>query len=549
MAPGLIIPLELLLLAGVVFLLLEIKKNGKRKRELQGDYSIVKDEFDTLNDNLPVGFFYLSEDGTIMEGNAELANIIRAVDKKDSFRGFNVFSSSSLISKSDIEHLKETGTLDKMYHTGNSAYSDILVRISRIQVYKETGYTGIVIDKTEDMATGKARTNMYNMFQIAMDRANIAVATVNIFDNSFSATNAWYSILHVKQGINFNDSFVNAPPDEKVKVTNFMNRIRNIQFNEDLYKQYYGYNIVKQGEEVEKVDVTAIIKLVINDSEHYVKFYGILTEYSPDEGRVVAEIVLCNIDEQVNRELMLLASLQKTRSAQNLKNKSIANMSTEIKEPLNTILSNTEKIFACGDTAHAKNLLKELSRSNEELLLTISEVINISRVESAAYMQNIVEIDPGTLVADVVAEFRSMLRENVFVEYKPKKREKVIIDSRMVKELLRDLAISSAKRTSAGTITFYLREEPSTDFSMVDLFVAISDTGTPLSKEEMQPDNYKLLSKRVKTKTSLESYIVRHISNLLHGEIGFRVEKQFGKDINTSWCRFPAGKAKERLNN
>ncbi|HNY05814.1 MAG TPA: hypothetical protein PK500_00225 [Candidatus Egerieousia sp.] len=535
--------IDILLIIGIVYLYLKRKKIRAERVSLAKDFSTVSDEFQTLNSSLPVAFFYMTERGYIEDVNSEFESIFKNIENCE-YKGFNLFESSSVIPKEDFNHLKKYGVLDIQYHTKSSKYSDLLVRIRKITSFKIKGYIGTVIDKSEDIATSSARSAMYNMFQLAMDKANIAVATVNAFNNSYNVTNAWYDLLYVKPGVTFRESFKNAPSEEFVKVTNFMNRIRNIQFNEKEYAKYYGYNINNTKENKDKIDVTANLRIIFGGVTHYIRFYGILTEYSPDEGKMMTEIVLFNIDEQVNREIKLLESLHKTRSAENLKNKSIVNMSTEIQQPLDDILLDTAKIFCASKEEEKKHLMKELSRSNAELLLTISEVINISRIESDAYVQKFSDVDPGVIVAEVVEEFRAMLRENVFVEYHPTVQSKLSIDIRLVKEIVRDLAISSAKRTHDGSIVFTVREKPEERErgEQIELFIAITDSGTPPSKAEMISNNYKTLVKKA-AKTSLEIYIAHHLASILGGRLEFSIEKQFGKDINTVWCRIPAKRA------
>jgi len=535
--------IDILLIIDIVYLYLKRKKIRAERVSLAKDFSTVSDEFQTLNSSLPVAIFYMTERGYIEDVNSEFESIFKNIENCE-YKGFNLFESSSVIPKEDFNHLKKYGVLDIQYHTKSSKYSDLLVRIRKITSFKIKGYIGTVIDKSEDIATSSARSAMYNMFQLAMDKANIAVATVNAFNNSYNVTNAWYDLLYVKPGVTFRESFKNAPAEEFVKVTNFMNRIRNIQFNEKEYAKYYGYNINNTKENKDKIDVTANLRIIFGGVTHYIRFYGILTEYSPDEGKMMTEIVLFNIDEQVKREIKLLESLHKTRSAENLKNKSIVNMSTEIQQPLDDILLDTAKIFCASKEEEKKHLMKELSRSNAELLLTISEVINISRIESDAYVQKFNDVDPGVIVAEVVEEFRAMLRENVFVEYNPTVQSKLSIDIRLVKEIVRDLAISSAKRTHKGSIVFTIREEnyEGERGEQIELFIAIANSGTPPSKAEMSSNNYKTLVKKA-AKTSLEIYIAHHLASILGGRLEFSIEKQFGKDINTVWCRIPAKRA------
>jgi len=538
--------IDILLIIGIVCLYLKRKKIRAEKVLLAKDFSTVSDEFQTLNSSLPVAFFYMTDGGEIEEVNSEFESMLKSIENRE-YKGFNLFESVSVIPKEDFDHLKKSGVLDMQYHTKNSKYSDLLVRIRRINSFNIKGYIGTVIDKSEDIATGSARSAMYDMFQLAMDKANIAVATVNAFNNSYKVTNAWYNLLYVEPGVTFRESFKNAPAEELVKVTNFMNRIRNIQFNEEEYAKYYGYNINNTNENKDKIDITANLRIIFGGVTHYIRFYGILTEYSPDEGKMMVEIILFNIDEQVHREMKLLESLHKTRFAESLKNKSIANMSTEIQQPLDDILSSTAKIFCASKEEEKKKLMKELFRSNTELLLTISEVINISRIESDAYVQKFSDVDPGVITAEVVEEFRAMLRENVFIEYHPSVHRKLSIDVRLVKELLRDLAISSAKRTQEGSIVFTVREEQAEGETgeQIELFITITDSGIPLSKAEMSLDNYKMNARKT-AKTSLEIYIAHHLASMLGGRLEFSIEKQFGKDMNTALCRIPAKRVENK---
>ena len=123
--------IDILLIIGIVYLYLKRKKVRAERVTIAKEFSTVSDEFQTLNSSLPVAFFYMTEDGGIEDVNSEFENILKRIDDCG-YKGFNLFDSSSVIPKEDFKRLKESGVLDMQYHTKDSKYSDLLIRIRKI---------------------------------------------------------------------------------------------------------------------------------------------------------------------------------------------------------------------------------------------------------------------------------------------------------------------------------------------------------------------------------------------------------------------------------
>lgn len=172
--------------------------------------------------------------------------------------------------------------------------------------------------------------------------------------------------------------------------------------------------------------------------------------------------------------------------ADRLKTEFIANVSYELRTPLNTIIGFSE-ILANQYFGELSPRQLEYSRgileSSQRLLQLINDILDLATIE-AGYMElNLAETDLHTQLASVLGLMRERARSqqlNLVFDCRPSIGS-IEADARRLKQVLFNLLTNACKFTpSGGTITLSARRERD------EVAIAVSDTGVGIPEQDHQ---------------------------------------------------------------
>ena len=158
------------------------------------------------------------------------------------------------------------------------------------------------------------------------------------------------------------------------------------------------------------------------------------------------------------RETVLALAKEAAESANRLKSQFLATMSHELRTPLNAILGFSEMIWSnvLGNTPDAwvryADYAKSIHASGDHLRLLISEVLDLSKIDSGAFRLNLEPCDITSLVADSLMLVRPQA-ERGGVKLLPLRLEgdaMVEADGRAIKQVLVNLLSNAVKFTPRG---------------------------------------------------------------------------------------------------
>ncbi|MDR1004500.1 MAG: hypothetical protein LBL97_05770 [Prevotellaceae bacterium] len=309
-------------------------------QRLYGQYKSLYDEYQAVYENMPIGLMLFDRDGHLLQNNVAASKLL----PDESLR-------RSIFQNSQPNH-----TID---WNGYSYY--IMFRRIADEASNDN-MLFIIVDHTEVEKMRRDKERIYNVFNFAMNRSGIGVASYNLIDQSGFATNAWYQLLDMKQADthNFIEHSTLAPEDRK-RVQQYLKKVR------------YG---------VSQPFLQNIRVMTTKGEERFLRCFIKPIDYFPNEGSVTVAELMVNMDAQIRREHELKDFMLKAQESERLKHAFVTNIRDDIRLPWHNIAALAEELTETRDFARRKELYKQLEENNTVLLNLIRQFIEASQQES-----------------------------------------------------------------------------------------------------------------------------------------------------------------------
>lgn len=247
---------------------------------------------------------------------------------------------------------------------------------------------------------------------------------------------------------------------------------------------------------------------------------------------IVAGIVNSLITEQNHRLLDALRkekrSQQEAEAANMAKSSFLANMSHEIRTPINAILGMNEMILREEKDPAIRGYAGNIQASGNSLLSIVSDVLDISKIESGKLEIIPVDYEVNSLISDCcnMAAGRAKAKElELLVECADNVPMKLCGDETHIRQIIMNLLTNAVKYTEKGTVKLIVSGR-FTDGGFV-LKVDVSDTGIGIAEENLpqlftQFQRFDLQRNRNIEGTWLGLSIVKRLCDLMSGTITAR---------------------------
>ena len=193
--------------------------------------------------------------------------------------------------------------------------------------------------------------------------------------------------------------------------------------------------------------------------------------------------VVRDITKRKQRENALIESREKAEKALKLKSTFLANMSHEIRTPLNAIIGFSSFIMDEELEAETKiELKKDIVENSNYLLSIISDIMEISQIESGNRNTEAVDFNVAGLLNNIYNDFSGFTTETLHLDLSLNIPDSLLIlksDKSMINKIMTYLLKNAFKFTSKGMITIgctYDERKKGYNFY-------VEDTGIGIEKE------------------------------------------------------------------
>lgn len=278
---------------------------------------------------------------------------------------------------------------------------------------------------------------------------------------------------------------------------------------------------------------------VLDKSDHHYSFEWVEARATVDKkdknGKVVSLVgSSVVITKRKRMELDLREAKEHAEESNRLKSAFLANMSHEIRTPLNAIVGFSNILASAEEEDEKKEYINIIENNNTLLLQLISDILDLSKIESGSMEFNYSEFDLNALMRELEQTSRLRLTtsavEIIFEESLPEcciRSEKIRLT-----QVVSNLINNAIKFTKQGSIRFGYHP-----LERNSLYFYVSDTGCGIesAKKDSVFERFVKLNSFVQG-TGLGLPICKTIIERLGGKIG--VESEIGQG-STFWFTIP----------
>jgi PAS domain S-box-containing protein len=221
-------------------------------------------------------------------------------------------------------------------------------------------------------------------------------------------------------------------------------------------------------------------------------------------------------------------------TASKAKSRFIANMSHEMRTPMNVIVGLTDLLLEEDDiSGKTRDTLEKINKAGDTLMALINDVLDISKVEAGKLELMPVPYDVASLLNDIITLNIIRIEEKPIalkLEISEELPCSLFGDDIRIKQILNNLLSNAFKYTKEGTVT--LSVDCRRENEEVQISFSISDTGIGIRKEDISKlftdyNQVDTLANREIEGTGLGLSIAKRFVELMGGKIS--VESEYGK--------------------
>lgn len=476
--------------------------------------------------NLPAGIELYDKDGFMTDLNDKEMEIFGLRHKEDVI-GLNLFDNPLLPqglkdklkagAPIDMSFNYDFDRLDGYYSTSRTGTISLISKFAPL--YDALGnlinILLINIDNTETTNAYSKIQDFEEFFTLIGNYAKVGYAHFNALKCDGYAVNSWYRNVGEKEG---------TPLNEIIKV--------HSHFHPDdrrMMLRFFDQVLIREASHLRRD-----VRILREDGTYtWTRVNVMVRDFRPEDGIIDMVCVNYDITELKETERKLIAARDKAEELDRLKSAFLANMSHEIRTPLNAIVGFSSLLTETEDMKDRKQYMAIVQENTELLLQLISDILDLSKMESGAFEFVKSDTDVNLLCSEIIRSLRMKVPagvELVFEECLPGCH--VWADKNRLNQVISNFINNALKFTFSGSITLgYYRQ---TD-GYLRFYVRDTGMGIPKNKIKTVFDRFVKLNSFVHG-TGLGLSICKSLVEQMGGTIGVESEEGEGSCF---WFTYP----------
>jgi signal transduction histidine kinase/ActR/RegA family two-component response regulator len=195
------------------------------------------------------------------------------------------------------------------------------------------------------------------------------------------------------------------------------------------------------------------------------------------------------LEERIRlRTQELEVAMQKALAASQAKSEFLANISHELRTPMNGILGMLNMVMVTKLDPEQKDQLETAQRCAYSLLAVLNDVLDISKIDAGRMAIESIPFDFRTVLDDCVKTLASVgasKEVEVKAEIAADVPRRVVGDPLRLRQILTNLLSNAVKFTEKGTVTLRAGRIPDSDDGKVRMELSVSDTGIGIPEDKL----------------------------------------------------------------
>ena len=506
-------------LGNIISICMELRRSESEAR-------LEKAYLQNIYKNLPAGIELYDKDGFMTDLNDKEMEIFGLRHKEDVI-GLNLFDNPLLPqglkdklkagAPIDMSFNYDFDRLDGYYSTSRTGTISLISKFAPL--YDALGnlinILLINIDNTETTNAYSKIQDFEEFFTLIGNYAKVGYAHFNALKCDGYAVNSWYRNVGEKEG---------TPLNEIIKV--------HSHFHPDdrrMMLRFFDQVLIREASHLRRD-----VRILREDGTYtWTRVNVMVRDFRPEDGIIDMVCVNYDITELKETERKLIAARDKAEELDRLKSAFLANMSHEIRTPLNAIVGFSSLLTETEDMKDRKQYMAIVQENTELLLQLISDLLDLSKMESGAFEFVKSDTDVNLLCSEIIRSLRMKVPagvELVFEECLPGCH--VWADKNRLNQVISNFINNALKFTFSGSITLgYYRQ---TD-GYLRFYVRDTGMGIPKNKIKTVFDRFVKLNSFVHG-TGLGLSICKSLVEQMGGTIGVESEEGEGSCF---WFTYP----------
>lgn len=426
----------------------------------------------TIYENLPVGLELYDEKGGLLYRNDKNLEILE-LDAEDNVIGLNLFDHPCLPQE-----------VKKKIRKGEKADFNLIYDFSLVGDYYKKEFPPMEVKnltiKIVPIFDENRKIQNYLFININNTETTNAYQRIQEFEAYFSMIANLAKVgyfkwnLTTKEGFGISQWFTSLGKPANSLMTDDLADMYSQLHPEDFeaIKHFYDKAASGRTQSFEKE-----IRVIEKNKVRWLRC-TLTSKKDPVNGHI--ELIGVSYDITELKEMIL--AKDKAEALDRLKSAFLANMSHEIRTPLNSIIGFSDLLVETQDEEEKREYISIIRHNNDLLLKIVSDVLDLSNIESGTMVFEKREVSVRKLCGEVVRLFNAKeIPPGIEMKMDPLYEDYVIYtDADRVKQVLENFVTNSLKFTKRGSITLGCEHQEDDT-----LLFYVKDTGIGISPEDI----------------------------------------------------------------